>query len=125
MYKMALGTDVAAIDLDPIVPQPRSQGVMAARREYTASGGVHEENRYIELVWDAITEEDYASILTQFGLTASLTASVTIMAPEIYYAWNRFNGQVVRPALGEDTKRQNFFVRDVVLLIRNLTYAGG
>lgn len=125
MYKIAQGHDRPSNDLVPLDPQPRSQGVRAMRRTYAASGAVIEEGKYAELEFDAIDEETYANILMQFGLTGALTAPVTVTLPEIYYAWNRFSGTAIRPALGDDVSRQNFFVRRVRLLIRDLRYASG
>lgn len=123
MYEVALGHDAAAIDLDPMVQEPRSQGVMVARRVYTASGGVFEEGLYVELEFDSMEETVYSDLLTQLGLAASYTSSVTINLPSFTFGAVRYNGTAVRPELGKEVKRQNFFIRGASLIIRDLEVA--
>ncbi len=123
-YKVKDGFDQALVDLVTITPQPRSEGVLRVRRTYAAGGAVIEEGRYIELVWDLVGDiAAFQSLLNQFGLGSALTNEVTLYAPEQYYAYNRFNGVAVRPELGRDVSRNDFFVRNITILFRDLTYA--
>lgn len=125
-YRIGLGLDLALEDLDLIVPQPRSEGVRVARRSYAASGVIAEEGQYIEFVWDVVEDEGmYQDILQQFGLEIALTADVTIRAPHFQFAYNTFSGQAVRPEVGRDIRRRQFYLRDMVILVRNLRYSNG
>lgn len=123
-YKVKTGFDQAAIDLVLMTPQPRSEGVLKVRRTYAASGAVIEEGSYIELVWDLVGGiAAFQTLLGQFGLGVALTSEVTIYVPEVYYAYNRFNGIAVRPELGRDVSRNNYFIRNITILVRDLSYA--
>jgi hypothetical protein len=59
-------------------------------------------------------------MLAQFGLTSANTALVTISVPGIDYAMTRYNGLVIRPEKGKDVRRENYFLRDVTLVVRDL-----
>lgn len=123
-YRIAAGHDQALIDLDPITPQPRSEGVKALRRTYAAGGTVYEEGKYIELAWNVLGgATSYQAILTQFGLDAAATAQVTLYVPDYNFAYARYNGTAVRPLVGEDIAQRNYFLRNVVILVRDLEYS--
>lgn len=123
-YRVKTGHDQALVDLVAMAPQPRSEGVLRVRRTYAAGGAVIEEGRYIELVWDLVgTIAAFQALLTQFGLGVALTSEVTIYAPEQYYAYNRFNGTAIRPELGRDVSRNTYFIRNITILVRDLTYS--
>lgn len=120
-YRIATGHNVALEELDPITPEPGSEGVRPARRTYAADGSVHEENLYIELVWDHVASaSEYQSLLTQFGLASADVAAVTLYAPGQDYQMQRFNGEAVRPEVGRDVRRRGYFIRDVTILVRQL-----
>lgn len=121
-YSVGSGHDVALVDLDLLVPQPHSEGIKPARRTHSLDGSIHEEAWYIELIWDTVgwNAIRYRSILSQFGLTNSYISPVTIYVPGIDYQYTRFNGTAIRPEVGEDVRRQRIFMRDIVVLVRDL-----
>ena len=122
-YSVATGHDVAEIDLDLITPQPRSTGVQAARRTYAASGAVVEEGNYIILQWNLISSVAvWNQLLNQFGLGSALSAEVTVRVPNHQFGYTRWNGLAIRPQIGVDVQRTNFYIRNVRMVIRNMVY---
>jgi hypothetical protein len=114
------GYNVALVDLDPIVPQPRSDGVAATRRSFSANGGVYEAGLFVQLEWSLLgSAAQYRALLTQFGLLTTTTAEVTVQVRDHAFNWIRFNGVAVRPDIGKDI-RWDIFPRGITLLIREL-----
>lgn len=124
-YQIAIGHDVALVDLDLLVPQPRSGIVKATRRTTSGNRKILDEGLYLELRYNVLgSPATYSSLLTQFGVNGSnTTRDVTIYGVEYQFAYNRFNGVAVRPQLGEDADYDNFFIRDIIFLITDLEYA--
>lgn len=117
------GHNVAIGDLDPIVPQPRSEGLQATQRSYSANGGIYQSGLYTELQWSALgTVALYAALLAQFGLTTALSAEVTVQVRDQNFAWIRMNGTAVRPEQGKDIRR-DILLKGVVILIRDCEVA--
>lgn len=124
VYKVLVGADQPLIDLVTIVPQPRSDGLRYGRVSHTGAGGMILENPHVVLVWDVIEDAtDYDALLTQFGLDGATTEDVTITLPNQLFAETRYNGKAVRPVAGETVKREGYFIRDVQIIVKNLTVA--
>lgn len=120
-YKVATGSGVALVSLNTITPQPRSSGLKAIQRTYGANGKVHELGAYCELVWDVLeTESEYTTLLAAFGLTSALDASVTVYIRNGAYAYARYNALAVRPQIGQDGEWNQYFLRNFVILLKNL-----
>lgn len=120
-YRAAPGHGIALLSLVLIDPQPASAGFKVTERSYGLSGAVYQQAPYIELVWSMIeTPTQYASILSQFGLTSVLYANVTVYIPNAAYTYARYNGIAVKPEIGKDGARSNYFLRDFVILIKDL-----
>lgn len=120
-YRVATGHGVALVSLVAVTPQPASPGPKATERSYGLNGAVYEQAPYIELVWSALdSPTEYASILSQFGLTSVLYANVTVYIPNGAYAYARYNAVAVKPKIGEDGARENFFLRGFTILLKNL-----
>lgn len=118
-YKIALGWDQAEGDMDPIAPQPHSEGVKYQRRTFTAANTIVEENSYVELEWNIIGSiYAYQQLLSQFGLYSAYTSYVTIRVPEYQFAFNRFNGIAIRPEHGKEVRQRDHFIRDLVILVQ-------
>lgn len=116
-YLIKTGHNEALLDLVAIDPQPASPGVKATRRTYSADGAVHDEGLYVALEYSVIESADALDdLFAQFGLDSATTANVTIYCPNQVHQYARFNGVAVRP----ESPRQNFFVRDVVIVVKNL-----
>ena len=121
-YKVKDGHDQAEIDLVLIDPQPRSTGVRVTRRTHAAGGAVIEEGKYIELIWDIVpTANAWNALLNQFGLGAVLTNEVTVYVPDPQFYYTRYNGTAIRPEIGQDVQRTGYFIRNVTILVRDLT----
>lgn len=115
------GYNVALVSLAVVVPQCRSTGVQSTRRNYAADGGVFDEARYVELIFDLVPNVTaFQALLTQFGVINVLTCPVTIYAPDERYSPTRMNGIAVRPEVGKDQASRNYFIRGVTILVKNL-----
>lgn len=120
-YKVAAGHGVALVSLVQIAPQPTSGGIKATQRTYGTSGKVHEMGLFATLEWSVIeTPADYAALLAQFGLTSALDASVTVYIRNSAFSYARYNATAVRPQLGTDGEWNNYFLRNVVIVLKKL-----
>jgi hypothetical protein len=115
------GHDEELDDLTVISPQPRSIGVQSTRRTYGVDGTVLDEGRYVEIEFSYSEDPTaYAALLTLFGVQNTLTNLVTVYVPDERYAWTRYNGTAVRPEIGRDVTRTNYFIRNITILIKDL-----
>lgn len=120
-YLVATGFDEPLEDLDPIVPQPRTEGMQYTRRQYAASGIVVDELPFVELLWSMLDPAaEYQALLAQFGLTTANTAEVSVYVQDEYYNWILRNGIAVKPFIGSDGSRTNYFLRDFTILVKSL-----
>lgn len=117
-----VGAGFFAVSLVVIDPQPTSQGVRPTRRTFAGDGAIYEEAYYVELEFNILGNAImYQSVLTQFGLLSSLTATVTVMCRDANsYVFATYNGLAIRPEMGKDTQWNNFFPRNMVILIKDL-----
>lgn len=121
-YRIAAGHNVALASLTVLSPQPRTVGLQVTERSYGLSGAAYEQSLYVEFLYGFVNNPtDYASLLSSAGLTSVLYANVTIYARTATYAWSRYNGVAVRPQIGSDGAWNNFYLRDFVLLVKNLS----
>lgn len=122
LYLLENGHGVALIDLDAIVPQPRTDAtVQAVQRNESASGSVHEIGLFIVWQWNVLPVALYQGLLDQTGLDGTnLTSSVTIYVPNFEYVFTRYNATAVRPLQGRDIRRSQYFVHDVSMTFKNL-----
>jgi hypothetical protein len=124
VYLVKPGGDHPLIDLVAIDPQPRSDGLRYTRRQFSATGGQILEGAHVILEWDVIeSQAAYEDLLEQFDLDAGSSEPVTITLPGDMYETVRYNGIALRPVPGETVTRQNFFIRDVKIIIRDLEVA--
>ena len=120
-YRASGGHGVALVSLTVLNPQPASIGFRNTERSYGLSGAVYEQAPYIELNWSMVEDAtQYGNILSAFGLTSVLYANVTVYIPNANYAYARYNAVSVRPMIGQDGGRSNFFLRDFTILLKNL-----
>lgn len=123
-YKIAEGHDVALLSLTDIDPQPRSEGQKYGRVTPSAAGTDTREAPYIELLWSVIeSPAAYQDLLEQFGLDAATTAAVTLYALNDQLVATRYNGRAVRPVVGANMAQNDYFVRNVVILVKDLAVA--
>lgn len=120
-YKIGVGLDVPLVDLDDIIPQPATVGLQYARRTFAASGVVVDELPFVEFEFSTLdSPTQYVALLTQFGLASATTADVTVYVQNENYVWTRYNGKAVKPLVGSDGARNNFFLRGFTILVKNL-----
>lgn len=122
-YLVKTGHGVAFLSLVAMAPQPRTDvTIRPIQRSYSASGAVHETGPHIELLWSMLeTATEYTTLLAQFGLSATvLNANVTVYVPNSVYTFARYNGVAHLPLQGSDIKRTDYFIRDVIILVKNL-----
>lgn len=120
-YKAALGSGVALGSLVDIVPQPAGGGVMVVQRNPSASGVVHEIGLWAELKWSALASPaEYLALLTQFGLHSALTVAVTVYIRNEFFAFARYNATCVRPQMGTDVDWNNYFPREISIVLKSL-----
>lgn len=120
-YRVKTGHNEALVDLVVLSPQPRSIGVEATRRSFAASGLVYDEGLFVRLLYDFTdSPTTYLALLTAFGLASASQANVTIYARNQRYAWQRYNGTAILPETGRDVTSSNFFLRDIIILVKNL-----
>lgn len=120
-YQVADGADNEA-GFSDVSPQPKSEGIKPTRRTYGADGTVIDEGKYVELEFNMLASQSaYDSLLTQFGIDGTLTNVVTVSVRDETWAFVNKNGTAVRPEMGRDARWNNFFPRDIVILIRDLS----
>jgi hypothetical protein len=120
-YRVAVGADVALGSLTDLTPQPASDGLEYTRETIAADGSVYAEGPFIDLKWSMFGSiSEYTTMLAQFGLDANRTQIVTVYIPNEFYAFARYNGIAVRPQKGRAGQRNNYFLRNFVVTIKNL-----
>jgi hypothetical protein len=120
-YLVATGHDVALGSLSAIVPQPRTIGLQHTRRQFAASGIVIDELSYVELLFSMLeTVAQLQALLTQFGVLTATTADVSVYVQDENYDWQVYNGVAVKPLIGVDGHRQEYFLRDFTILVKSL-----
>jgi hypothetical protein len=121
MYLVGIGHDVAPEDLATLDPQPRCPGKIPTRRQNGISGRVLDEAPYLPFYYDVIPDgPEYRAILAQWGLSSDNTAEVSIAAIDENYDDAVYNGIAVKPELGTDGQRDNFFLRGFVIRVHTL-----
>lgn len=122
-YRMAVGSNLPETAQAPIVPQPASTGIQATRRTYSGSGTVIEEGLYIELKYNVMSVAQYYSFLSTYGLLgAGFLSTVSIYVPNYAFVYTAWTGLLVKPEIGVDVRRENFFLRNVIFLVRDLAH---
>lgn len=120
-YLIAVGHDVVLGSLLPLDPQPRTVGYLHGRRSYAASGAIIDELDHVEYLYSAIeSAAQYQSILGQFGLATANTALVTVTVQDERYAEVQRNGRAVLPLVGSEGGRENYFLRDFTVLVKDV-----
>jgi hypothetical protein len=120
-YRIKTGHGVALASLVAFDPQPRCYGLEYTREMSMPDGSVVVEGPFFMLRW-SMNESDvqYRAILTACGLVAARTAQVTVYGPDDLYNWVRYNATAVRPLVGRDVTRDQFFIQNVAILFKDL-----
>lgn len=120
-YLVLAGHDNPLEDLLPINPQPATIGMEHTRRQFAASGIVIDELPFVSLNWSMLDRgAEYQALLAQFDLTTATTADVSVYVQDEYFNWVLRNGTAVKPFIGQDGSRTQFFLRDFTILIKSL-----
>lgn len=121
MYRIANGHDNEA-GFVVVSPQPRSPGILATSRDDAIDGTKREQGQYVIWEFSVLTDSEYSSLLTQFGLsTSTLTNDVTIRTRANDRSLVNKNGTIVLPEQGQDASREMAFWRNIRFLIINLS----
>jgi len=117
-YQIAAAFDNAA-GLTALDPQPSSDGVLDASRVTAVSGKVYADGTPYT-IWryaKEITETQYASLLTQMGLTSVVSLKVTVKtnAGGNRATWSNYNAIIVKP---EAPKYRKGFYRDIEFVVK-------
>lgn len=122
IYKIAIGHDIPPEDHTPFDPQPSSIGMQHTRRQFAASGGVTDELPFIDFLFELLEDEpaDYQAVLTLSGLLVAKTALVSVSIEDENYDPVVRNGRAVKPLIGSDGQRSDMFLKNFVLLIKQL-----
>lgn len=118
-YRVADGHDVVLGSLTVLNPQPRSPGIQYARRRFGADGAPANEGPFVELIWTIVTNAEYDTIMSNFGLTSTDSNDVTVYVRDENWDYARKNGKAIKPNIGQD-RDWDIFPRDMVILIRDL-----
>lgn len=121
-YKVGIGHNVAAIDLDVFTPyQPKADFVTPVERHYSISGVHYDEGNFLRLFWKFIEDAtDYAALLALMDLVSNEVADVTVMGYTKRGVAQRYNGIAHLPLPGDNFKRDGHFITDLELYITDL-----
>lgn len=120
-YRVKDGWNEALMDLAVVSPQPTSEGIKATRRTFSANGEVFDEGKYVELRFNIVNGATaYQALLNQFGVQSTTTNEVTVYVRDETFSWVRMNGTAVRPEPGRDVRWNNYYPRDVTILVKDL-----
>ncbi len=118
-YRVADGSDVALGSLTVLDPQPRSPGIQYARQTFAADGTPVNEGPFVLLIWSTISNANYDTIMSNFGLTSADSNDVTVYVRDENWDYVRKNGKAIKPRIGEE-RDWDIFPRDMVILVRDL-----
>jgi hypothetical protein len=116
-YRVSTLPSQPLVNLGLIVPQPKSDGIQYARREFVAGGLLVREGAFIRLRWDVLRDGVlYRDLLNQFGLLTDTTRYLTVYVRDENWNWVRCNGRAVKPV----QRWERFFPRGIEILVRGL-----
>lgn len=118
-YQLADGHDNAA-GLAAVTPQPACEGIFYPKEIIAASGIVYNSGMPY-CVWKygpELPEDDYNSLLNQFGLASAKTNEVTVktISDAARSAYSNYNATIVKP----QPRYQMGFYKDVAFVIKLL-----
>lgn len=120
IYQVADGHDNEG-GLADINPQPKCEGIQVTRRTRNPDKTLTDEAPYVEFIFNMVPDvAAYQSILTQFGVISATTNDVTIKVRDQTFAAANKNGTAEQPQIGPDVRWNNYFPRNVKLLVRDL-----
>lgn len=119
-YLILAGHDQPLEDLLPVVGQCSSIGLQYTRRQFAASGIVVDELPFIELNFSTLNITRYQALLTQTGLLVATTGPVSVYIPDQNFNWILRNGTAVKPEIGTDGQRTNYWLKDFTFLVKSL-----
>lgn len=117
-YAVAPGHNVALNDL--VAVRCRNGELRVSARRY-GIGGLEDVGLYSAPVFDVIRNyAAYQTELTKFGLWTVTSAPVTWYTQNDLYEWRRYNGTAIRPQPVEDGRLERYFLRQFVIMVREL-----
>lgn len=123
-YLVSEGSDIALVSLTAIDPQPTTRGIQFTERIFNLDGSITEVGPYCELLIGVLeSEDDYLALLAQFGLDDEDSNPVTVYIRNKREQWARYNAIATLPAIGSDGGWDQFFMRNVIILLTELELA--
>lgn len=121
-YKIAQGWNNAG-SMNDVTPQPRSLGIVAARRTQTGDRTIYEDGfRSVKWLWGYLTIDQWSDLLTQAGLgDGTPSAKVTISTPRNYdRAFTNYNAVIVMPPLPDEARFEMSVFQDIAFTLQSL-----
>lgn len=123
-YLVAEGHDVALVSLTALDPQPTTRGVQFTERVFNLDGSFTQIGPYCELLFPPLESgDDYLALLAQFGLDDEDSNPVTVYLRNNRLQWTRYNATAMLPGIGQEGAWQDYFMRNVVILLTALELA--
>lgn len=122
-YMVGDGADVPIDELTRLDPQPRNEGIRITRRQSSHSGDAHDDEAlYTIFEYTALgSVAEYQAVLDTWGLLNALTNEVTATARDQNQVWQRWSGTVTRPRVNEDIRWESYFIRNVQIVMTNIS----
>ncbi len=117
-YQIAAGQNNAA-GLTALTPQPASDGLLDAKTVYAVSRAIYGDGLFTIWRYTMLSETEYASLLTQTGLTSVRYAEVTVKtnAGGNRAIWSNYNAIIQRAV---NPRYRRGFYRDVEFTVQLL-----
>jgi hypothetical protein len=120
-YQIVDGHDNTGTLADVTI-QPKSPGVLATRRTTGGDGTVYEDGLYVVWEYTNLSDSQWDTLITEFGLDGVYTNDVTIRTKKNDdRSFVNYNGTIVKPEQDQDVRRTNYMYRDAQFIIINLS----
>ena len=118
---VGIGHDLDLGDLLVPEPEARHDPAAPASRDYSVTGSISDQGLFTCFHWDYVEDEnEYFSVLTQFGLGMNDTCEVTVFIRSPRLQFVLYNGLAILPQMGQDAKWDNMFPRAISIYVVNL-----
>ena len=118
-YAIKLGWNQTLTTADRLSLQPYSPGIKASRRTLMGDGSILDQGLYAEWIYTVIeSSAQLLEVLTPMGLQSAKSNRVTVYTRDDLYVYHTYNGVAQRPPAAWE----NYFARDVTILICNLRF---
>ena len=104
-----------------LTPQPATEGLLVTRRVHGEAGTQEDEFLYTYHLYNVLGNMAlYRAVLDQYGLLTAKSNEITVTAKSQRYGWQRYNAVAVRPRVGVDMVRSDYFPRAIRILLKEM-----